>query len=378
MDPIPFNKPSVVGPEFEYMQDAIANRHLSGNGPFADRCTAWLEREIGSARALITHSCTGALEMSMILSDVGPGDEVIMPSFNFVSSANVAVLRGAVPVFVDIREDTLNLDERLVEAAITERTKAIVAVHYAGVACDLDTLKELADARGLALVEDDAQGLLATFRDRPLGSVGRFATLSFHESKNIVCGEGGALLVNDPADVERAEIIHEKGTDRLKLLRGQIDKYTWVDVGTSYVQSELNSAFLWAQLEHAEAITADRMRVWRRYHEAFAELEAGGSVRRPTVPQDREHNAHIYYLVLPGIAERDRFIARLREQAIGTAFHYVSLHASPAGLRYARTAGELNVTESVSDGLVRLPLWSRMPDEMVDRVIAATLEAAPR
>jgi dTDP-4-amino-4,6-dideoxygalactose transaminase len=373
---LPFNRPYATGNELPYIADAIANLHLSGNGPYARRCCAWLEERVGSVRALLTHSCTAALEISVILADIGPGDEVILPSFTFVSTANAVVLRGGVPVFVDVRPDTLNLDERLFEAAFTERTRAVMPVHYAGVGAEMDRLLEFAEARRLAVIEDAAQGIQASYRGRGLGSFGRLAALSFHETKNLSSGEGGALLVNDPELIERAEILQEKGTNRSRFFRGQVDKYTWVDIGSSYLLSEINAAFLWAQLEQADEITGDRLRTWARYHDRFAPLEEAGLVRRPVVPPDRVHNAHMYYLLLPTLQKRQEFIAALARRQVQAVFHYVPLHRSPAGTRFGRPSGELPVTDDVADRIVRLPLWAGMGEEDVCRVIAAVEEAA--
>lgn len=366
---IPFNRPAVVGRELDNIVKAIGDRHFSGDGSFTRRCHEWLERETGTAKALLTHSCTAALEMAAILADLAPGDEVILPSFTFVSTANAIALRGAVPVFVDIRDDTLNLDESRVEEAITDRTRAIMVVHYAGVACAMDEFEALARRHELLLIEDAAQGLLSKYKGRPLGTIGTFGTISFHETKNIISGEGGALLVNDPRFIPRAEIIREKGTNRSSFFRGQVDKYTWVDIGSSYLPSEIIAAFLYAQLEDAQLLTEDRRRAWNRYHEAFAGLERDGRVRRPIVPPECEHNAHLYYLLLPDLAARTRFIARLKDRGIAALFHYVPLHDSPAGRRFGRSHGSLGVTSDVSDRLVRLPLWSGLDDQTIDTVV---------
>jgi dTDP-4-amino-4,6-dideoxygalactose transaminase len=376
-DVIPFNRPYATGAEFDYIREAIANQHLSGNGPFAARCTELLERETGTARALMTHSCTGALEMAMLLAEVGPGDEVIMPSFGFSSLANAIALRGATPVFVDIRPDTLNLDEALAADAVTPSTRAIAPVHYGGVGAELDALLELSRDNALLLLEDAAQGVLASYRGRALGSVGDAGCLSFHETKNVIAGEGGALLVNRADWVDRAEILHEKGTNRRRFFRGEVDRYTWVDVGSSFVSSEINSAFLWAQLERARELTANRLAIWDAYHHAFADLEAEERLRRPIVPLHCEHNAHLYYvLVEPGT--RDRFIRQLAERSVNAVFHYVPLHSSPAGLRFGRAHGSLTVTDDVSDRLVRLPLWIGMTSDQVARVVDAVAHAVER
>jgi len=374
---VPFNKPYATGAELGYLEQAIAGGHLSGNGPFTRRCNAWLERRTSVAAALLTHSGTAALEMAAILAEIGPGDEVIMPSFTFVSTANAFVLRGAVPVFVDVREDTLNLDERVLEAAITERTRAVVPVHYAGVGCEMDVISALAARHGLLVIEDAAHGLGASWRGRPLGSLGHMAALSFHETKNVSCGEGGALLLSEHDRLRSAEVVHEKGTDRCRFLRGEVDKYTWEGIGSSYPPSEINAAFLWAQLEAAERINAERMRVWERYHEALAPLESGGLLRRPVVPPECAHNAHMYYVLVPD-GRRDAFIEELDRREVNAVFHYVPLHSSPAGLRYGRASGELAVTDDLSGRLVRLPLWVGMDDVQVEHVVASVTEALER
>lgn len=371
---IPFNKPFLTGRELGYIAEAHANGHLAGNGAFSKRCCAWLEDRVGSRKALLTHSCTAALEMAAILSGVGPGDEVIMPSFTFVSTANAFVLRGATPVFVDIRPDTLNIDETLIEAAITERTRAIVPVHYAGIGCDMDAIMRIAASHNLLVIEDAAQGLLSDYRERPLGAIGHMAALSFHETKNIISGEGGALLINDERFAERAEIIWEKGTNRAQFFRGQVDKYTWVDLGSSFLPGEITAAFLWAQMEEADAITARRLAMWSRYHEAFAPLEAEGLVRRPVVPPDCRQNGHLYYLLLPDLASRTAFIERLKGHGINPVFHYVPLHASPFGRTAGRAVGDLAQTVAASERLVRLPLWLGLEEHqerVIDEVIAA-------
>lgn len=371
---IPFNRPYMTGRELDYIADAHRRGHLSGDGPYTRRCHQWLEATTGASKALLTHSCTAALEMAAILLDLGPGDEVIMPSYTFVSTANAFVLRGARPVFVDIREDTLNLDERLVEAAITPRTKAICVVHYAGVACEMDAILAIAARHGLKVVEDAAQGIFSTYKGRPLGAIGDLGALSFHETKNIISGEGGALLAREGDLAERAEIIREKGTDRSRFFRGQVDKYTWVDIGSSYLPSELVAAFLAAQAEHGEEITARRLALWDRYHQWAAAHEAEGRLRRPVVPSHCVHNAHMYYLLLPGLEARTAFIQRMKAQGVGTVFHYIPLHSSPAGLRLGRTAGELPVTDDLSARLVRMPLWVGLEAHM-DAVLEAADDA---
>lgn len=363
---IPFNKPYMTGHELELIAQAHSLGHLSGDGVFTKQCHTWLEARIGCQKALLTHSCTAALEMSALLLDIGPGDEVIMPSFTFVSTANAFVLRGAVPVFVDIRPDTLNIDESQIEAAITPRTKAICVVHYAGVGCEMDVIMALAAKHKLAVVEDAAQGIFSTYRGKPLGGIGEFGTLSFHETKNVISGEGGALLVNNPERIERAEIIREKGTNRSKFFRGLVDKYTWVEVGSSYLPGEIIAAFLAAQFEQAVDITQRRMQLWLRYHAWAAPLEEQGLLRRPIIPEHCTHNAHMYYLLLPCLADRSRYIEALRQQGVGAVFHYIPLHSSPAGRRYGRAVGSMQTTNDISERLVRMPLWVGLEDKMDD------------
>lgn len=370
---IPFNKPYMTGKELWYVSQAHANGHLAGDGVFTKKCNAWLEQRIGCHKALLTHSCTAALEMAAILAQIQPGDEVIMPSYTFVSTANAFALRGGVPVFVDIRPDTFNIDETLIEAAITPKTRAIVAVHYAGVGCEMDAIMSIAERYGLLVIEDAAQAIMSTYKGRPLGSIGHLAALSFHETKNIISGEGGALLINDPRFAEQAEIIREKGTNRSLFFRGQVDKYTWVDLGSSYLPSELVAAFLWAQMEEADALTRRRLDIWDIYHAHFELLEEQGKVRRPIVPSDCAHNAHMYYLVLPSLDKRTAFIGALRQKGIGTVFHYVPLDSSPMGEKYCRMSGTLTQTQLLSDRLVRLPLWLGLEEyqsEVIGQVIA--------
>lgn len=359
----------MTGQELGYITEAHANGHLAGNGQFSKRCAAWLEERIGSERALLTHSCTAALEMAAILSGVEEGDEVIMPSYTFVSTANAFVLRGATPVFVDIRPDTLNIDETKIEEAITPRTKVIVPVHYAGVGCDMDAIMDIAERHGLLVIEDAAQGLIAAYKGRPLGSIGQMAALSFHETKNIISGEGGALLINDRRLIDRAEIIWEKGTNRSQFFRGQVDKYSWVDVGSSFLPGEIIAAFLWAQMEQADAITTRRLAIWDRYHESFSALEEAQIVRRPIIPGDCAHNAHMYYLMLSSLVERTRLIEQLEAVDIHPVFHYVPLHTSPFGRRVGRSVGAMNNTVDASKRLVRLPMWLGLEDH-IDRVVA--------
>jgi dTDP-4-amino-4,6-dideoxygalactose transaminase len=367
---IPFNKPYMTGRELWYIAQAHADSHLSGDGIFTKKCNMWLEALTGAHKALLTHSCTAALEMGALLADIHIGDEVIMPSYTFVSTANAVVLRGGVTVFVDIRPDTLNIDETLIDAAITSRTKAIVPVHYAGVACEMDVIMDIAMRHKLLVIEDAAQGIMSTYKGRPLGSIGHLGAYSFHETKNIIAGEGGALLVNDERFAERAEIIREKGTNRSQFFRGQVDKYTWVDVGSSYLTGEVIAAFLWAQMEEADAITEKRLAIWNHYHEALQPLEAAGVLRRPIIPENCKHNAHMYYILLESLEKRTKMIHHLRERAVNTVFHYVPLHSSPAGSLYCRVYGTMLNTESISDRLLRLPLWVGMSREMVEHIVA--------
>ena len=354
---IPFNKPYMTGKELWNISQAHHKASLAGDGHFTKQCHLWLENETGCHKALLTHSCTAALEMTALLSDITPGDEVIMPSYTFVSTANAFVLRGAIPVFVDIREDTLNINETLIEAAITSRTRAIVPVHYAGVGCEMDSICALAKRYNLLVIEDAAQGVMATYKGRPLGSIGDLGCYSFHETKNIISGEGGALLVNQPDFAQRAEIIREKGTNRSQFFRGKVDKYSWVDVGSSYLPGEVIAAFLSAQMEEAVNITAQRLSVWNTYHQAFAPLEATGSLRRPIVPENCVHNGHMYYLLVDSVQTRDRLLSHLKSCEIHAVFHYVPLHSSPAGKRYARSSGDLPRTEDLAGRLLRLPIW---------------------
>ncbi|NJR66893.1 MAG: dTDP-4-amino-4,6-dideoxygalactose transaminase [Leptolyngbyaceae cyanobacterium CRU_2_3] len=367
---IPFNQPLISQREMEYVSEAVSKGNLTGDGAFTQRCQAWLTTKIGCSNALITHSCTAALEMAAILADIQPGDEVIMPSYTFVSTANAFVLRGAVPVFVDIRPDTLNLDETQVEAAITGKTKAIAPIDYAGVSCEMDTLKAIADEHNLMIIEDAAQAIMSRYKGKPVGSLGHMAALSFHQTKNIISGEGGALLINDPVLMERAEIIREKGTNRSKFFRGEVDKYTWVDLGSSYLPSDLISALLLAQLEQAECIQQRRHEIWQYYHEAFADLEAYQQVQRPTIPENCQHNAHIYYLLMQDLETRTDLLAYLKSRGVQSTFHYVPLHSSPAGRKYGRTSGSLKVTDDLSDRLLRLPLGGGMDLREAEYVIS--------
>lgn len=373
---IPFNKPYMIGKELNYIAQAHAKLHLAGDGEFTKKCHAWLEKKTGSHLALLTHSCTGALEMAALLLDIQPGDEIIMPSYTFVSTANAFVLRGGIPVFVDIREDTLNLDERLIEAAITSRTRVIAPVHYAGVSCEMDTIMSIAKRNNLRVIEDAAQGVMSSYKGRALGSIGDLAAYSFHETKNVISGEGGALLVNDPALALRAEIIREKGTDRSRFFRGEVDKYTWQEVGSSFLPGELIAAFLSAQLEEADRITQERLVSWQRYHELLEPLESKGILRRPIVPDGCQHNAHMYYVLLAPEIDRQKVLNEFKHNDISSVFHYVPLHSSPAGKRYGRTHGALDMTNKQSERLVRLPLWVGITEEQQNRVFEVLKAAA--
>lgn len=363
---IQFNKIYLTGNEIEYIRQSHEAGNLSGDGAFTRKSSQWLENKTGTKKALITHSCTAALEMSALLAEVQAGDEVIMPSYTFVSTANAFALRGGIPVFVDIRADTLNIDETLIESAITPRTKAIVPVHYAGVACEMDTIMQIAKKYNLLVIEDAAQGIMATYKGRALGSIGHIGAYSFHETKNIISGEGGAILINDDQFAARAEIIREKGTNRSQFYRGQVDKYTWQDIGSSYLPGEDVAAFLYAQLEEAEQITKKRLNIWSIYHEALAELEQKGDLRRPIIPTGCEHNGHMYYILLNSFKQRTELINRFKKQDIHPVFHYIPLHSAPAGERYARTNGELKHTDDLSERLLRLPLWVGLGKQQKD------------
>jgi dTDP-4-amino-4,6-dideoxygalactose transaminase len=372
---IPFNKPFTIGAELDNIAAAVREGHLSGDGPFTRRCHHWLEERLGAKRALLTHSCTGALEMAAILCDLQAGDEVIMPSFTFVSTANAFVLRGAVPVFIDIRADTFNLDERLVGAAVTPRTRAIVPVHYAGVACEMDAIVTLAKAHGLIVIEDAAQGILSEYKGKKLGAIGHLGCLSFHETKNVISGEGGALLVNDERFIGRAEVIREKGTNRAQYFRGEVDKYSWVDIGSSYLPSELIGAFLWAQLERADAIKAKRTGLCAAYRKGLEPLAARGALALPQPePAGVTGNGHMFYILLRDLAARTRLIAHLKARGVHSVFHYVPLHSSPAGRRFGRATGPMTVTDGVSERLLRLPLYYDLTDADVAGIVAAIAE----
>jgi dTDP-4-amino-4,6-dideoxygalactose transaminase len=371
--PIPYNEPPFAGDEFDFIKDAIARRHISGDGYYTRSCESWIETRLMVPRTLLTHSCTAALEMAALLANLSPGDEVIMPSFTFVSTANAVALRGAIPVFVDIRSDTLNIDETRIEAAISAKTRAILVVHYAGVCAEMDEINQVAARHQLLVIEDAAHAFLATYRGRLAGTLGDLACLSFHETKNVVSGEGGALLVNRPQFIASAEIIREKGTNRKQFLQGTVDKYSWVGLGSSYVPSEITAAFLNAQLNAAEQFTADRRETWDYYYEAFAEAEHRGLVSRPRVPSHCVHNGHIFYLLMPTPAKRNEMLAVLRNDEINAIFHYIPLHSSDGGKRYGRVAEPLAVTDDIASRLIRLPIWFGIGEKrirVVERVLA--------
>ncbi len=367
----PFNRPHKTGNELEYIKQVLTSSHLSGDGQFTKRVEGLISEAVGGGSSHLTHSCTAALEMAAILSEVGPGDEVILPSYTFVSTANAFVLRGATPVFVDIDPETLNIDPNAVEEAVTEQTKAICVVHYAGVPADMDGIAAIAKRHELILIEDAAQAIGSTYGGQPAGSFGEFAAFSFHETKNVISGEGGALVVNDPRYVERALIIREKGTNRSRFLKGLVDKYTWVDIGSSYLPGELTAAFLLAQVELLCDINVKRLELWWRYHEALSIYE--GKVRRPIIPANVTHNGHLYYLLLPGADTRAAFIDRMKAKGVSTPFHYIPLHSSPYGQEIGRAVGDLSVTTRVSQTLVRLPLFFGMARD-IDYVIEQTID----
>jgi dTDP-4-amino-4,6-dideoxygalactose transaminase len=371
---VPFNRAVLTGCEFEYLLKAVRDMYIAGDGQFGKRCEALLQESIGCHRALLTTSCTSALEMAALLLDLEPGDEVIVPAFTFVSTANAFVVHGATPVFADVRDDTLNLDERRLEGLITPRSRAIVAVHYAGVACDMNALCAVAERHDLTIVEDNAHGLFGTFRGQSLGSFGRFATLSFHETKSFTCGEGGALLLNDPADIPRAEIVRDKGTDRSRFFRGEVDKYTWVDVGSSYVMADILAGFLLAQLEGRRSILDARRAIWDGYREGLRDWARENDVRLPMVPNECDHAYHLFHLRMPSEADRNGLIEHLRAQGIAAVFHYVPLHTSPMGMRFGGRQGQCPVAESAGDTLVRLPLWNALSTDDVGAVITAVTD----
>ncbi len=364
-----FNNPPFVGKELEYVRQAVNNQKICGDGPFTKKCSQWIEEKTGTAKALLTTSCTHATEMAALLMDIKPGDEVIMPSYTFVSTADAFVLRGAKAVFVDIRPDTMNIDENLIENAITERTKAIVPVHYAGVSCEMDKIMEIALKYNLKIVEDAAQGILSTYKGKMLGTIGDFGCYSFHETKNYSMGEGGALLIRDPDYIEKAEIVREKGTNRSKFFRGQIDKYTWVDAGSSYLPSDLNAAYLWAQLEQADKIFDNRMKTWKLYYELLLDLQEQGVISLPVVPENCTHNAHMFYIKTKDLDERTRLIDFLKEQGILAVFHYIPLHTAPAGRKFGVFCGEDRYTTKESERLVRLPMYYGLEEEKVVYIV---------
>jgi len=369
---IPFNIPPLTDNEQQYVLQAMASPKISGDGLFGKKCQSWFEEKLDCCKALLTPSCTHALEMAALLIDIRPGDEVIMPSYTFVSTANAFVLRGAKIVFVDIRQDTMNLDENLIETAITPQTKAIVAVHYAGVACEMDAINTIARRHNLFVIEDAAQGMMSTYKGKPLGTLGHLGTYSFHETKNFTSGgEGGLLIINDPQFIERAEMIREKGTNRSQFFRGMIDKYTWVDIGSSYLPSELQAAFLWGQLEVADVVTQDRLATWDAYFSGFSVLAAAGKITLPIIPEGCAHNGHMFYLKCADLIERSALIDHMKKQEIMTVFHYVPLHTSPAGVKFGSFHGEDRYTTRESERLVRLPLWYSMPQSLQERVIHA-------
>lgn len=366
---IPFNMPPYVGTENNYIKKAIENHKICGDGEFTKKCSAWIEEKTGTKKGLLTTSCTHALEMAALLLDIKPGDEVIMPSFTFVSTADAFVLRGAKAVFVDIRPDTMNINEELIEDAITDRTKAIVPVHYAGVACEMDRIMEIAAKHGLAVVEDAAQGVMSSYKGKALGTIGDFGCYSFHETKNYSMGEGGALLIRDDARTEDAEIIREKGTNRSKFFRGQIDKYTWVNWGSSYLPSDMNAAYLWAQLEQAEEINENRLNSWTEYYTGLKDLADEGKIELPYIPGECVHNAHMFYIKAKDLEERTALIKYLKDNEINTAFHYIPLHSAPAGIKFGRFSGEDIYTTKESERLLRLPMYYQLTKEDRDKVI---------
>jgi len=370
---IPFNKPTYLGHETDYIKDSLANWHVSGDGAYSRKCHAYLEKTLGVSKALLTTSCTHALEMAALLLDIQPGDEIIVPSFTFVSSINAFVLRGARPIFADIRPDTLNLDEAQLADLITERTRAIVLVHYAGVACEMDAIMALAAAHGIAVIEDNAHALFSRYKGRYLGTFGELATQSFHETKNFTCGEGGALLINDPTMIERAEIIREKGTNRSRFFRGQIDKYTWVDLGSSYLPSDMLAAYLWAQFEAAQQIQQRRQEIWNRYQRHLVGWAGSHDVKLPTVPAYVEQSYHMYYLLLPSLEVRTALISHLKSRSILSVFHYLPLHLSDMGKRFGGQAGDCPITEDVSERLLRLPFFHALTQSEQDEVLAGLL-----
>lgn len=372
---ISFNVPYMSGGELSYIEEAHRLGMLAGDGAFTIKCHEWLQDQLQTPKALLTHSCTAALELAALALDLRPGDEVIVPSYTFVSTANAFALRGAVPVFVDVREDTLNLDETLIETAITSKTRAIVPVHYAGIACEMDAVLKVARKHNLSVVEDAAQGMGATYKAKPLGSLGTLGALSFHETKNVISGEGGAVLVNDGRFELSVEIAREKGTDRTRFKKGEIDKYTWQSLGSSFLPGELIAAFLWAQLQKAEYIAAKRLEAWNYYHNNLSQIEDLLPFRTPVVPDECAHSGHMYYVLLDEGLDRNKLLRQMNEAGVGAVFHYVPLHLSPAGQKYCRTSGQLPVTESAANRIIRLPLWIGITPSMQDRVMDVLLTA---
>ena len=366
---ISFNVPPYVGKEKEYVSQAIDNHKICGDGEFTKKCSAWIEEKTGTEKALLTTSCTHATEMAALLCDIQPGDEIIMPSYTFVSTADAFVLRGAKVVFVDIRPDTMNIDEKKIEAAITKKTKAIVPVHYAGVSCEMDTIMDIARRHNLCVIEDAAQGVMSKYKGKALGTIGDFGCYSFHETKNYSMGEGGALLIKNADMIENAEILREKGTNRSKFFRGQIDKYTWVNYGSSYLPSELNAAYLWAELEEADKVNNNRLASWNHYYEGLSELSEQGKIDLPVVPEGCEHNAHMFYIKAKDLEERTRLISFMKEQGVGCVFHYIPLHSAPAGRKFGRFYGEDVYTTRESERLMRLPMYYGLEAEQIDYVI---------
>lgn len=374
MTSIPFNYPHITGKESDYIAEVLSERHLCGDGKFSKLCHGWLEEKLGCSSALLTPSGTAALEMAALLADVGPGDEVIMPSFTFVSTANAFVLRGATVVFVDIRPEDLNIDPEQIETAITKKTRAVVPVHYAGIGCDMHEIARICAGSEISIIEDAAHAIQSNYDGKPLGTYGNLAAFSFHETKNLVAGEAGALIINDPSMIERAEIIREKGTDRSRFFRGQIDKYTWQDLGSSYLPSELQAAFLWAQMENADSILARRQWAWQTYHDLLEPLESAGLLRRPIVPEKAMQNGHIYYLLAPDRTTRDELMEFLLKRDIGTVFHYIPLHDAPAAGKFSRTHGSLSITSDISERLLRLPLSVSLTGEQIAFIVSSIAE----
>lgn len=366
---IPFNKPHLTHKELGYISHAHSLGQLAGDGFYTKKCHSWIEEKLNATQALLTHSGSAALEVMAILSKIAPGDEIIMPSFTFVTTANAFVLRGGVPVFVDVREDTLNIDEKLIENAITSKTKAIVVVHYAGVSCEMDTIIKIAKKYNLLVFEDAAQGFLSKYKKKYLGTLGDISAISFHETKNIISGEGGVLIVNNRQFIERAEVIREKGTDRSRFLKGEVDKYTWVDIGSSYLPGEIVAAFLYAQLEMSQNIVKKRLKIWNKYHKKLERLETIGLIKRPVIPAYAQHNGHLYYLIAENAEIRDSLISFLKSRGILALFHYIPLHSSPAGKKYTRFIGKMEVTDRVADTLIRLPLFYDISDKEIDYVV---------